>query len=112
MTQKTEYKHPKNWFKNNLIANPTGSSIGNCSACLFRNNAPKFCENLACTYIDPDTDYIETVYWTAKHGTYANVLMWPELMKFLDKTPKQKIRDISNDIVIKAVLAKQSEKTI
>ena len=105
------YKYPKNWFKHNLIPVPTGFAGGNCSACVFRNNKT-FCEKLACVYIDMsnESDYIESVYWRAR-GTYANIAMWPELVKFFDTTPKQRIRDISNDIMTKAVLSKIKEKS-
>ncbi len=107
---KKEYKYPKNWFKYNLIAVPTDFACGNCSACVFRN-APKYCENMACTYIDmsPNSDYIESVYWVSR-GTHANVATWSELRQFFDTTPKQRIRDISNDIVSKTIL-KKLEKT-
>lgn len=111
MVKKIEYKYPRNWFKHNLIAVPTGFAGGNCSACLFRNNAQKYCECLACTYVDmsPDSEYIESVYWVGRE-THANIGAWSELRKFFAVTPKQKIRDISNDIMTKAVLAKKSEK--
>ncbi len=109
MTTKTEYKYPKNWFKYNLIAVPTGFAGGNCSACLFRNNAPLYCDKLACVYVD--SDYIEAVYWIAK-DYHANLSMWPELVKFFAITPKQRIRDISNDILTKAILSKKSENSI
>ena len=106
-----KYKYPKNWFKHNLIPVPTGSPIGNCSACLFRNNAPKYCEYLACTYLNvpPDSDYIESVYWIGRE-THANIGTWTELNNFFKTTPKQRIRDISNDVMTKAVLAKKSRK--
>ena len=104
-----KYKYPKNWFKHNLIAVPCDYTGGNCSACIFRNTAPKFCDNLACTYID--SEKIVSVYWVAK-GTHANIACWPELVKFFTTTPKQKIRDISNDIVTKAVLSKTSGKSL
>ena len=108
MIKKKEYKYPKNWFKHNLIAVPTGFAGGNCSACLFRNNVPVFCNKLACTYIK-DSDNIESVYWVARN-THANVAVWPELIKFFETTPKQRIREISNDILTKAVLSKKLEK--
>ena len=73
------------------------------------SGAPKFCDNLACTYID--SEKIVSVYWVAK-GTHANIACWPELVKFFTTTPKQKIRDISNDIVTKAVLSKTSGKSL
>ncbi len=100
------YKYPKNWFKHNLIPVPTGFAGGNCSACVFRNNA-SFCEKLACVYVDmsDESEYIESVYWRAR-DMHANIGMWPDLIKFFDTTPKQKIRDISNEIVKKAVLSK------
>ena len=62
MAKTTEYKYPKNWFKHNLTAVPSGLAGGNCSACLFRNY-PKYCEKLVCTYLDfsSDPDYIESV---------------------------------------------------
>ena len=103
---KKTYKYPKNWFKHNLIPVPTGLAGGNCSACIFRNNEP-CCEKLACTYIDVgcETDYIESVYWIGSEK-HANIAAWPELIKFFDTTPKQKIRDISTEIVKKAVLSK------
>ncbi len=104
MPKKTEYKYPKNWFKHNLVAIPTGFAGGNCSACLFRNNAPLYCNKLSCTYII-DSDYIESVYWVAR-STHANVAMWPELVKFFETTPKQKIRAISNEILTKAILSR------
>ena len=103
-----EYKYPKNWFKHNLIAMPTGFAGGNCSACLFRNNAPLYCNKLTCTYII-DSDYIESVYWVARN-THANIAMWPELVNFFNTVPKQRIRKISNDILTKAVLSKKLEK--
>ena len=111
MAIKAKYKYPKNWFKHNLIAVPTDFVGGNCSACFFRN-ARKYCECLACTYIKmpQDPDYIASVYWIARE-THMHAGMWPELVNFFNTTPKQKIRDISNDIMIKAVLAKKSEKT-
>ena len=107
---KIEYKYPKNWFKHNLFAVPTGFVGGNCSACIFRN-APLFCDKVACTYINSENMEIESVYWIARNA-YANIAMWPELVKFFDTTPKQKIRDISLDILTKAVLLKKKEKSI
>ena len=105
MVQKTEYKYPKNWFKHNLKPIPTGFAGGNCSACVFRNNAPKYCEKLACVcYID--SDHIESVYWVARE-THANIAMWTELNEFFRTVPKQKIRTISNDIVMKTVLSRE-----
>lgn len=104
MAKKIEYKYPKNWFKNNLIAIPTGFSGGNCSACLFRNNAPLYCDKLSCTYII-DSDNIESVYWVARE-THANIAMWHELIKFFETTPKQRIRAISNEILAKAILSR------
>ncbi len=106
-----QYKYPKNWFKYNLIAIPTGFAGGNCSACFFRNNAPKYCEKLVCLYMAQDSDYMESVYWISV-DTHANVAMWPELVNFFDTLPKQRTRAISNDIMTKAVLAKMSEKSI
>ena len=99
-----KYKYPKNWFKHNLIAVPTGFPGGNCSACLFRNNAPLYCNKLSCTYII-DSNNIESVYWVAR-DTHANIAMWPELIKFFETTPKQRIRTISNDILTKAILSR------
>ena len=110
MTTKTEYKYPKNWFKHNLIAIPTGLAGGNCSACLFYNNAPLYCNKLACLYI-VDSDCIESVYWVARDN-HANIAMWPELVKFFATTTKQRIRDISLDILTKAVLLKKEGKSI
>ena len=104
MATKTEYKYPKNWFKHNLMAIPTGFAGGNCSACLFRNNAPLYCNKMSCTYII-DSDCIESVYWVAR-DIHANIAMWPELIKFFETTSKQKIRAISNDILTKAVLSR------
>ena len=106
----TKYKYPKNWFKHNLIPVPTGMVGGNCSACLFRN-AEKYCECLACTFtnVPPYFDCVESVYWVGRE-THANIGTWPELRKFFDTTPKQRIRDISNDVMVKAVLAKKAEK--
>ena len=105
------YKYPKNWFKHNLIPVPTGTTGGNCSACIFRNNKP-YCEMMSCTYIDmsDESDYIESVYWIGSE-THANIGMWPELRKFFDTMPKQRLRDISGDIMTKAVLLKTKEKS-
>lgn len=100
---KTEYKHFKNWFKNNLYAIPAGI-VGNCSACLFRN-APGYCKNMACTYYDSKHDLIESVYWISAQ-THANVSMWPELRNFFDAMPPQRIRDVSNDIMTQSVTEK------
>ena len=111
MSTKIEYKYPKNWFKHNLFAVPTGFAGGNCSACIFRNNVPLFCDKIACTYIDSENMEIESVYWIAQDA-HANIAMWSELVKFFDTTPKQKIRDISLDILTKAVLLKKEEKSI
>ena len=80
------------------------------SACLFRNNAPLYCDKLVCTYI-VDSDYIESVYLVAR-DTHANLSMWPELVNFFATTPKQRIRNISNDILTKAILSKKSENII
>lgn len=110
MIKKKEYKYPKNWFKHNLMAVPTGFAGGNCSACLFRNNVPEFCNKLACTYIK-DSDNIESVYWVSRE-THANIAMWHELIKFFETTPKQRIREISNDILTKAVLSKKLERNL
>ena len=109
MTTKKEYKYPKNWFKNNLIAVPADTAGGNCSAWLFRNNAPLYCDKLTCLYFE--SDYIESVYWIARDN-YASISMWPELVNFFAITPKQKTRKISHDILTKAILSKKSEKNI
>jgi len=103
MEKTKEYKYPKNWFKHNLTAVATGWAGGNCSACLFRAT-PKYCEKMTCSYIDKD--YMESVYWIGKE-THANIGTWTELNKFFTNTPKQRIRDISNDIITKAVLSKK-----
>ena len=105
------YKYPKNWFKHNVIPVPTGLAGGNCSACLFRDNRP-FCEKLACVYIDTrgKEDYIESVYWRAR-DTHAHIGMWPELVNFFNAIPKQRMRDMSNDIMTKAVLSKKKENS-
>ena len=97
-----KYKYLKSWFKHNLIAVPAGT-CGNCSACVFRN-APKYCKNMACTYVDfsVDPEIIESVYWVAR-DTHANVSLWTELREFFDATPRQKFRDVSNDIMTRAV---------
>ena len=105
-----KYKYPKNWFKHNLIAVPTRFPGGNCSACLFRD-AEKYCNKLVCScFLDPnDSLNMESVYWRSR-DTYANIALWPELRNFFETTPKQKIRAMSNDIAIKAVLAEKSKK--
>lgn len=105
-----KYKYPKNWFKHNLIAVPTGFPGGNCSACLFRD-AEKYCNKLVCScFLDPnDSLNMESVYWRSR-DTYANIALWPELRNFFETTPKQKIRAMSHDIAIKAVLAEKSKK--
>ena len=111
MAKKKEYKYPKNWFKHNLTPVLTSTAIGNCSACIFRN-CKSYCEKLSCVYIEmsDESDYIESVYWIG-YETHANVGMWPELRRFFDTTPKQRIRDISCDIVAKVVLAKIREQS-
>lgn len=106
-----QYKYPKNWFKHNLIAVPTGFAGGNCSACIFRN-AEKYCNKLVCScFLDPnDSLNMESVYWIGRE-THANIGTWTELRNFFETTPKQKIRAMSNDIAIKAVLeARQKNK--
>ena len=105
-----KYKYPKNWFKHNLIAIPTGFPGGNCSACLFRD-VEKYCNKLVCScFLDPnDSLNMESVYWRSR-DTYANIALWPELRNFFETTPKQKIRAMSNDIAIKAILAEKSKK--
>ena len=107
MSKTKQYKYPKNWFKHNLIAVPTGYAGGNCSACAFRNDA-KFCESLICTYFADNSDDIESVYWMLR-GTYAAPVLCPGLYDFFAKTPKNKIRAISHDIMRQAVLAKLSQ---
>ena len=105
MTAQKEYKYPKNWLKNNLIAIPTGFIGGNCSPCIFRN-APNYCKNMTCTYND---EHGGSVYWIGRE-THANIGTWEELRQFFDTTPKQKIRDISYEIMKKAILLKRREK--
>ncbi len=97
-----KYKYPKNWFKHNLIAVPAGTR-GNCSACVFRN-ALVYCKNMACTYVDfsVEPEIIRSVYWVSR-DTNAHVSLWTELRDFFDKTPTQRIRDISNDVMRRAV---------
>ena len=107
----TKYKYPKNWFKHNLIAIPTGFPGGNCSACIFRN-APKYCEKMSCVYVDSASDLIdiESVYWIGRE-THANIATWTELKNFFNTIPKQRIRDISNDIKNRAVLMHRTQNT-
>lgn len=111
--KQTEYKYPKNWFKHNLIPVPTGLAGGNCRKCIFRNYLPQYCNRLACAYVDmsPNSDYIESVYWTSRE-TRENPENWSELHDFFTRLPKQRIRDISNDIMRKAVISKLSEKSM
>ncbi len=101
MPQQTEFSRPKTWFVRNLRAVPTGWAGGNCSACVFRGYT-QYCEKLACLYMT-DSDDIESVYWVSRE-THANIGLWPELTRFFDTVPKQKIRDISSSVVTKAVL--------
>lgn len=105
-----QYKYPKNWFKHNLTAVPTEFPGGNCSACIFRN-APKYCEKMSCAYVDGASDVlvVESVYWVGRE-THANIGMWAELAEFFNTTPKQKIRDISNDIKNHAILTHHTQK--
>lgn len=106
-----KYKYPKNWFKHNLIAVPTGFPGGNCSACLFRD-AEKYCNKLVCScFLDPnDSLNMESVYWIGRE-THANIGTWTELVDFFNTVPKQKIRYISSSVVTKAVLeARQKNK--
>ncbi len=110
MTKTTEYKYQKNWFEHNLIAIPTDFVGGNCSACLFRNNAQLYCDKLTCSY-SVDSDNTESVYWVSR-GTHAHIAMWPELIDFFKTTPEQRIRDISSDVLKKVVLSKRLEKSI
>ena len=101
MPQKTEFTRPKIWFRRNLRAVPTGWAGGNCSACIFRGDM-QYCNKLACLYM-PDSDDIESVYWVSRE-THASIGLWPELTRFFDTVPKQKIRDISSSVVTQAVL--------
>jgi len=103
MGKTKEYKHPENWFKHNLTAIPTGCAGGDCSACLFHTN-PKYCEKMSCTYNDKEQDYMESVYWVGQE-THENIGTWTELVKFFNSIPKQRIRDISKDIMTKAILS-------
>lgn len=107
MSETKHYKYPKNWFKHNLIAVPTGYAGGNCSACVFRNDE-KLCDSLICTYFADDSDDIESVYWMLR-GTYATLRLCPGLYDLFAKTPKNRIRAISYDIMRQAVLAKLSK---
>lgn len=107
MLSKTQYKYPKNWFKNNLIAIPCGV-IGNCSACIFRSSS--YCDKMICTYIDEGVDNLMSVYWVGTQ-THANIGMWSELVKFFNTVPKYRIREISYDIMKLAVL-KQSQNSL
>lgn len=104
-----QYKYPKNWFKHNLIAVPTGFAGGNCSACIFRN-AQKYCEKMSCTYVDSAADSldVESVYWIGRE-THANIGTWTELVDFFNTVPKQKIREISNDIKNRAILSRHTQ---
>ncbi|MFQ6760096.1 MAG: hypothetical protein ACLRFM_01680 [Alphaproteobacteria bacterium] len=104
-----QYKYPKNWFKHNLIAVPTGFAGGNCSACIFRN-AEKYCNKLVCScFLDPnDSLNMESVYWIGRE-THANIGTWTELVDFFNTVPKQKIREISNDIKNRAVLSRHTQ---
>ena len=101
MHQKT-YKYPKNWFKNNLIAVPSGFS-GNCGACIFRGTKYCFEKYLVCTYLKEGTDEMMSVHWVVAE-THANIALWTELTKFFEKNTKEKTRKISYDIMTAVVL--------
>ncbi len=106
---KKEYKYPKNWFKHNLIPVPTEFVGGNCSACIFRD-IPQYCEKMSCTYIDSRSDSLDvaSVYWVGRE-THANMATWTELNDFFNTVPKQRIRDISNDIKNCAILVHRKQ---
>ncbi|MBR4624629.1 MAG: hypothetical protein IKO56_03725, partial [Alphaproteobacteria bacterium] len=67
---------------------------------------------LVCScFLDPnDSLNMESVYWIGRE-THANIGTWTELVDFFNTVPKQKIREISNSVVTKAVLeARQKNK--
>ena len=100
MSCKKQYKYPKNWFKNNIVAIPCGVT-GNCSACIFRGT--DYCDKMVCTYLDEGLDNLMSVYWVGVQ-THANIALWPELVDFFNTVPKYRIRKISNDIMKATVL--------
>ena len=105
--KKKQYKYPKNWFKNNIIAVP-GGITGNCSACIFRG-MDSYCDKMICTYLDEGTDNMVSVYWIGTE-THANIALWPELVNFFNTVPKYRIREISYGVMKSAVL-KQSQNS-
>ena len=102
MHNKKQYKYPKNWFKNNIIAIPAGVT-GNCSACIFRET--NYCDKMVCTYLDEGVDNLMSVYWVGLE-THANIALWPDLINFFRTVPKYRIREISYNIMMATLLKK------
>ena len=99
-------------FREKVIAVPTGSSFGNCSACVFRN-IELYCEKLrpACSVLprdENDTVY-GTVYWnTVFCGDGYDIVgcrppTWAS--KFFERTPVGCIQKIAGKMVYDALHA-------
>ena len=92
-----------NWFKDNM--KPVfANGLGNCSACCLRNlDEELFCKKLTCV----DESSCSFVFWIPKNtGIHRELLMGlpsKDMVKWFRKTPVERTREISGNIINKAL---------
>lgn len=103
-------------FCEKVVAIPTGSLFGNCSACVFRN-IELYCEKLrpACSLLpyDENDPIYGTVYWDTVFGgdAYNMVGCHPSIWakNFFEHTPVERIRKIAAKKVYDALVQEKQK---